>query len=466
MAASPNDNYFLSSEPSDWNYTDFSKVFIPHDTNHHSCMYYYKACLSAISHKKVPFTSTTEDGVRTAKRLLSLLKDSKSKSNKKRQVYSNKPTAISVENVTIGDLVGENAVGFCIDSGTFKRRKIKDSGSSVKTSLNLNTKDVEDEHSPFSQLTEEPGVQLPSGPFLEDMLKTVIENQAHGSDDEIAFLKKGVFFPHQAGNFISNAEDLDYVQSLFPPFHPTSSKFNELLDAHKDFISQDDPGTLPTCPFDLSEHERNEWFYIHAAVIHFRQHFTKIASMSSSHGEGWSDVNIWAHLLDTAFLYSDTLSLDRKEIQSNVHGTVTATQKTPSYDGILRSSQVTRKERIDIGFIEVKPARSPYPKDSTSDRLKVINAMQSSLLHLKRMGGKPDMKKVVVVGVICNGTSMTVLQAWNLSSQLLFFKENEFVLTLENLPLLIQTCWRLKLASESTFQTISSIPISRFNQPL
>lgn len=40
---------------------------------------------------------------------------------------------------------------------------------------------------------------------------------------------------------------------------------------------------------------------------------------------------------------------------------------------------------------------------------------------------------------------MTVLQAWNLSSNLLFFQENEFILTLETLPLLIQTCWRLKV---------------------
>lgn len=119
---------------------------------------------------------------------------------------------------------------------------------------------------------------------------------------------------------------------------------------------------------------------------------------------------------------------------------MTAAQKTPSYDGILRNSQVTKKEsRIDIGFIEVKPARSPYPKDSASDRLKVINAMRSLLLHLKRMGGQPDMRKVVVVGVICNdivslnipvmisliysiGTSMTVLQAWNLSSHHCFLE--------------------------------------------
>ena len=83
MAPSPNDEYFLSTESSNWNYVDFSKVFVPHDTNH-TCMYYYKACLSAIAQKKAPFVSTTEDGVQTANRLLRLLKDKKSKT--KRQV--------------------------------------------------------------------------------------------------------------------------------------------------------------------------------------------------------------------------------------------------------------------------------------------------------------------------------------------------------------------------------------------
>lgn len=94
--------------------------------------------------------------------------------------------------------------------------------------------------------------------------------------------------------------------------------------------------------------------------------------------------------------------------------------------------------------------------------------MRSSLLYLKSIVAKSDMENVVVIGVICNGnghlsirfyfvvdcsnrgssgTSMTVLQAWNLSSNLLFFKENEFVVTLDTLPLLIQTCWRLKVLS-------------------
>lgn len=87
MAVSPNDEYFLSTEPSNWDYADFSLVFVPHGTSH-SCMYYYKACLSAIAQKKPPFASTDDDGVQTANRLLSLLKDAKSKTNssKKRQV--------------------------------------------------------------------------------------------------------------------------------------------------------------------------------------------------------------------------------------------------------------------------------------------------------------------------------------------------------------------------------------------
>lgn len=94
----------------------------------------------------------------------------------------------------------------------------------------------------------------------------------------------------------------------------------------------------------------------------------------------------------------------RKELQSNVHGSIITAQKLPSYDGILRNSKVTRRDsRIDIGFIEAKPARTPYPKDSTADRLKVIHAMRSSLLYLKSIVAKSDMENVVVIGVICNG---------------------------------------------------------------
>lgn len=115
----------------------------------------------------------------------------------------------------------------------------------------------EEEQDSFGQQACEPDVQLPSGPSLGDTLNAVLEDhgQAHGSGDEIAFLK-GIFFPHQARSFISNTEDLDYIQSLFSPFHPTSPKFNELLDAHKDFITDNDPGKFPTCPPDLSDHER------------------------------------------------------------------------------------------------------------------------------------------------------------------------------------------------------------------
>lgn len=74
-----------------------------------------------------------------------------------------------------------------------------------------------------------------------------------------------------------------------------------------------------------------------------------------------------------------------------------------SYDGILRNSRITKKNtRLDIGFVEVKPARTPYPKDSAEDRLKVIRAMRSSLLNLMSIVDS-GIEKIVVVGVICNG---------------------------------------------------------------
>jgi len=321
------------------------------------------------------------------------------------------------------------------------------------------------------QSPTESEILLPSGSFLTAEVAAAIKNPAQNVKDWLNLLRQGVFFPQQACKFISNADDVKFLQSLIPSFPPTSKRFDELLETHSDYIRTNDSQKLPTCPAGLSHAELEEWFYMHAAAIHFRQHLLKISSHAPSHGEGWSDVNIWAHLLDTAFLYSQTLSLDRKELQSNVHdtGMIITAKKLPSYDGILRSSQVTTKEnRIDIGFVEAKPARAPYPKNKTTDRLKVINAMRSSLRYLQSLECSSEVrsKQLVVIGIICHGTSMTVLQAWNLASQIIFFKENEFRLTLETLPLLIQTCWRLKMAAEKSLETVLDTHFSHVNQPL
>jgi len=352
--------------------------------------------------------------------------------------------------------------------------------------------DSEDIFSP--SINQFPDLQLPSGSFLTATLKAIVNADRHpqnsqdtttsddSDDHDFALLRKAIFFPHRA-NHLFNETDLTFLQDLFPEFPKLPDSFRKYLDTHKEFIEKRNPCALPGYPSArggeagaLSVAEVDEWFYIHAAAVHFQRHFAKIEKLSLSHGEGWTDVNIWAHLLDTAFLYSSTLSLDRKELQSNIHDAVITVQKS-SYDGILRNSRITKKtSRLDIGFIEVKPARTPYPKDSATDRLKVIKAMRSSLLNLisivKHDHGNENeksevLRKIVVVGVICNGTSMTVLQAWNLSSKLLFFKENEYDLTMETLPLLIETCWRLKLALEMTLDSVLQARSSGLlNQPL
>lgn len=82
----PNDDYFLSNKPCDWNFADFSKVFVPDPTTRHRSMYYYKACLTAIANKRDPFQSSSEDEVQTANRLLRLLRAEKSKRTQKQRM--------------------------------------------------------------------------------------------------------------------------------------------------------------------------------------------------------------------------------------------------------------------------------------------------------------------------------------------------------------------------------------------
>lgn len=64
---------------------------------------------------------------------------------------------------------------------------------------------------------------------------------------------------------------------------------------------------LPFCPSAYSGNSRNDW---HPCTCSCR-HFPKIQYLSLSHAEGWTDINIWGPLIDQAFLFSESLSLDR-----------------------------------------------------------------------------------------------------------------------------------------------------------
>lgn len=72
-----------------------------------------------------------------------------------------------------------------------------------------------------------------------------------------------------------------------------------------------------------------------------------------------------------------------------------------AFDGIIRNLTCAKHNRFDIGFVEVKPPREPYPKDSTEDRNKILSALKCSLRHICTK--LPTMKDVVLIGILCNG---------------------------------------------------------------
>lgn len=120
----------------------------------------------------------------------------------------------------------------------------------------------------------------------------------------------------------------------------------------------------------------------------------------------WADVNIWAHLFDTALIQSSTLTLDRKETESYYNSnSVPDTQKQYRYDGIVRTQARTGTGRRDFGFFEAKPVR--IHETSKKDRGKVEDAMASTLRNLHSSILPKDSlqhtRDIVVVGILCDG---------------------------------------------------------------
>lgn len=226
-------------------------------------------------------------------------------------------TKVSLKNVTFGDLNGENSVGISLDSLLHKRRKANPpsnppnpaseevthrSGTGVPESRSKDGQDVNlDESESAERITDgEPGgvveedseeeaefesggdsdLQLPSGAFLAATLKFIVEDGEHTSGDQWALLKKGIIFlhqPHELANILE-PDDVGFLQKLIPSIPTTSPNFNETLEAHKAFISTNNATKLPTYPSGLSAEESDEWFYIHAAVIHLYVYLMTVTS--------------------------------------------------------------------------------------------------------------------------------------------------------------------------------------------
>ncbi|KAF3310796.1 hypothetical protein TWF173_009153 [Orbilia oligospora] len=282
--------------------------------------------------------------------------------------------------------------------------------------------------------------KLPSGTLLHAAIETFLSTPQPAMKNSPLYtdLQSRYVFPHHPSlRLLLQPSDILHIQSLLPTLPLVSATFKSFLTAHQAYLTHNHPLHLPNYPQEIigdNEKVKKEWLYIHASMLHFRTHFSTLQTRALSHGEGWCDVNVWAQLLDTALLLSESLSLDRKELQSCADApaavwVVSDANKTglPSYDGIFRSVNGGGGggvgTRLDLGFVEVKPARAPYPKSSRADREKVIRAMAASLhgFHkLMEASASIDAEKektdtssppsVIVIGLICNGLSMTLMR--------------------------------------------------------
>jgi len=81
--------------------------------------------------------------------------------------------------------------------------------------------------------------------------------------------------------------------------------------------------------------------------------------------------------------------------------------------------------------------------------------MKSTLKEIsKTVSDSEKMRDVVVVGILCNGMSMTILRAWNVQSDFYFFKETCLELDLLSLTQIISIVWCIKMSLESTYNIV------------
>lgn len=76
-----------------------------------------------------------------------------------------------------------------------------------------------------------------------------------------------------------------------------------------------------------------------------------------------------------------------------------------NFDGIVRNVHLSHGDRLDLCFVEVKPARRPpFHQSSSLDRAKIVRIMKHALNNLiLRRGVKEDSCCLVVFGIVCCG---------------------------------------------------------------
>lgn len=80
--------------------------------------------------------------------------------------------------------------------------------------------------------------------------------------------------------------------------------------------------------------------------------------------------------------------------------------------------------------------------------------MKASLLSLAQILDPEAMRSVVVVGIICNGMTMTVLRGWNVLGDFCFFREERYDLELVALGAILEVCWCVRMLLERTYEVV------------
>ncbi|RPA77267.1 hypothetical protein BJ508DRAFT_364581 [Ascobolus immersus RN42] len=324
-----------------------------------------------------------------------------------------------------------------------------------------------------------PDLRLSDGRTLRQLVTAFTSTFPHRTPF-LEHLENNIFFlpsPHFR-SMLPAPSDLKLCQELLPSTLKVPAFVKYSIQAWSSYIDSPSAATMPRCPETATLEELGTWTWIQSAVTHFTCCFDTITSRGPSHGEGWADANIWAPLLDALFLRSKTLTLDRKELQANTGGG----GRKSSYDGIVRS---TGARRVDLGYIEVKPVREPYAKSSSTDRGKVVEGMKAALTEIRQslpeaypsfssshhedesealctagdsgapIGKKDDpMKDIVVVGLLCNGMTLTVLRAWNVLGDFYFFREDEVDVEMAGLGRVLEVCWRVRGMLEGSLAAV------------
>lgn len=279
--------------------------------------------------------------------------------------------------------------------------------------------------------------KLPSGLTVQSIMSCCQSTGATTIELDNVYLRK-----------VFSARDHAHLKSFLPKLPKPGAYFEDCLKACEAVTKRPAPplGHCFTAPAYRDPHDHLMWTYVHNAASHFGCHHADLVSLGAIQAEVFADVNIWNYLWDSAFLKSEKLVINRKEIntlQGKKRSGDSVGPRTVSikHDGIIHARLPPHR---DLGFIEVKPLRihqgNKYMK---ADREKIIDSMTTALLTYNVPG-------VMVVGVLCEGFKMNILRATLVKGHVLITETEESV-ELDRILTVIRRCWRIKLALEESY---------------